>query len=176
MTERAFVADAREAKGLHDGSITRVVRVVELCDFGPSEMEGYDWQYRRPECDNTSIDLTAWYNIFHEDLLAMCPFGVVGDRLRVVDPGTYPADVCMAPPSTLLDVTDVRVVRLGGVTPGDCHAAGCPERRVPSYIMPYGYPTARGRDAALDDFRKLFSKAIIDANPWLWLGTVKKVD
>ena len=29
MKERSFIADAREATGLHDGSITRIVRVVK---------------------------------------------------------------------------------------------------------------------------------------------------
>ncbi len=84
MTERAFRADAREAKGLYDGSITRVVRVVEP---QPETHIGYEGQKTTWSVwdDGWEFMRQAMDGIFYAQpgLKMECPFGVVGDRLWV---------------------------------------------------------------------------------------------
>lgn len=175
MIERAFQADAREAKGLHDGSITRVVRVVDpqpTCsdaDFaGLDNSEPPQWWVWRGEYGEGEA----------LEPLGLCPFGVVGDRL-IATPAyhdeppckhrgckshvTHPCEGCGRKWGvTLLDVTDVRVVRVKDITIED----------------------ARAITACDDPFPLATLVKILDAthvnpwgrNLWLWLGTVQKVE
>lgn len=185
MKERAFRADAREAKGLHDGSITRVVRVVDFPDdrrwtdvLGPYSNGGF--LFTRPVSD------------WHEDLVRMPPFGVPGDRLHsVCEPGepcehrgclshvTHVCEGCgRGHAGILLDVTDVRVVRAQEVEWKDMEFTG-----LWTAFAEYRRESCINRDCAevlgrlrIQYFRQLIGEDVFDANTWLWLGTVAKVD
>lgn len=194
MKERAFRADAREAKGLHDGSVTCLVRVVEFESSGPvTVMHKYD----RPYTDSKPGDV--WWNADHQqegrvfvehDIRS--PFAIPGDRLRAVcEPGepcehrgclshvTHVCEGCgRGHAGILLDVTDVRVVRAQDVEWKDMEDAGLwkalPEYRNESCIW---------RDSAevlgrlrIKYFRKLIGEDVFDANAWLWMATVAKVE
>ena len=185
MIERAFRADARVANGLHDGSISVIVRVVD-----PQPEEGTDCPYHVGK---------------GKDRVARrSPFGVVGDRLWVqeeyckgeyfteegelwyrarpedehcfnegegsaCDSGWHPAEEMPQWASrTILDVTDVRVVRAQEVAEKDAKATGlCPL-----------YKPARGYDED-DDAGPSFALALrrlYGEDKWLWLATVAKVE
>lgn len=196
MTERAFTADAREAKGLHDGSITRAVRVVEP---QPVIRDGRVFLWG---CVYDISQLGEPVGEWRSRAMVYCPFGVVGDRLWVQEEwaqmGTphgprviHKAERCGAllgaifddeetgegvdwqPASemhhescrTLLDVTGVRVVRAQAVTGVDYAAMGIPMPEVHGMeAVPVSYWTCR------------FGPGTWDANPWLWLGSVKTVE
>jgi len=203
MIERAFRADAREAKGLHDGTVGCLVRVVD-----PQALEADGYQYGHGKAELSDF----WYPYSYpngDGLAAQCdaavrsPFGVVGDRLWVQETATpyplasgqryiYRADytpgeprhelkswykVCSMPRKacrTLLDVTDVRVVRAKDVTRADAAAIGVCGA---SFL---GYQKTNWPE---ENFRVLWDLLHGDRdgeawfqNPWLWLATVAKVE
>lgn len=80
MTERALPVDAREAKGLHDGSVTCLVRVV---DPQPIIRDG---RVRAWRDDYDMPDLGEPEGEFRVRAKRLCPFGVVGDRLWLAEP------------------------------------------------------------------------------------------
>jgi len=224
VKERAFIADAREAKGLHDGSITRIVRVVSD-SLEWSDSMGWVW--------NAGGELpgppVAYLDNIEAVIQEHSPFSVPGDRLFVqedfaviqtghstinavgskvpYDPAAlYRADghhsVAEAiadtviisgvegweasvdhwraaetmprwASRTLLDVTDVRVMRvqeIGDTTKHDMFAL----------CIALGYP---GRTDIRDRFyiewfvrlwNSINEKHPWTANPWIFLGTVEK--
>jgi hypothetical protein len=227
MKDRPLTVDAREANGLHDGSITRVVRVVELQPVGDGEF--LEWRPRKGAEPLAMTDVS--------------PFGVPGDRLWVredfaiiqtghstinaihqqvpYDPAAlYRADghnsVADAIAATviisgvdgwqsstdhwraaetmprwasrtILDVTDVRVIRAQEITSEDALAAGvcgvCESDGVlyeQTETDPREMCGGRGGigcmspEQPVEQFRNLIGEEIWDANAWIWLGTVAK--
>ena len=212
MPEHPLTVDAREAKGLHDGTITRIVRVMEpqpLIRHGRFHlwMEGYD-----------SPVLGEPEGEFRVRAKRICPLGVPGDRLWLQEPwgvGTRPcpnrgwydgieyafeqstlddgdilpcrevdvpdgvdlddfkgqwnsaAEMPRWASSLLLEVKDVKVVRVQEVTSEDAYALGfrC------ECIAPI--PRCGGNILALMDG---IGPDTWDANKWVWLGTVAKVE
>ena len=176
MTEHPLTVDAREAKGLHDGSITRIVRVVEFPDgkrqHWPDVLGPYAAgfvRFTRPVLD--------WF----KDVCIASPLGNRGDRLRAVcEPGepcehrgcqshvTHVCEVCgRGWAGILLEVTDVRVIRVQDVTAQDAYALGfrC------ECIAPI--PRCGGNVLTL---MAEIGEAIWESNAWVWLGTVAKVE
>ncbi len=209
MTERPFIADAREAKGLRDGSISLLVRVVKGPDIVVRHPTVFAWElrdgffYAIPHSEKVQ---QQYVTTFPFDGLRS-PFGVPGDRLFVQEawclgdgerfdagrkyPPTYrptsieyqsdwaemendvewnvPASIPRWASRTLLDVTDVRVVRALEVTEEDAKATGL-EAHDDEGVTYYG-PLDRGDARADAAFRKLYGE-----DKWLWLGTVAKVE
>lgn len=92
MKERAFVADAREAKGLHDGSITKIMRVIDPQPEAPkrhpwvrSQFAGVDDKGDGVWClEAASVPRNQFGGTnIHTSQCLVCPFGIVGDRLVV---------------------------------------------------------------------------------------------
>lgn len=223
MNEHALTVDAREAKGLHDGSITMVVRVV---DPQPDvDKRRHRWGMALGSDGVLTWGKAPWLKTdphnYIEEGRAVSPFGVVGDRLWVREewyydilgmtagfPITPPAkydpramyyradgECCQQIPEcccgevgptpwrapaemfpwasrTLLDVTDVRVVRLRDVGEADAIASGIAPLEPDD--VPGGAICTGGVE--IGRFRALFAATLRDANPWLWLATVAKVE
>lgn len=84
------VAVARRERGLiftdtmpalHDGSKTQTRRPVKLREFQRSATRGYDWTFRDRRA--------RWNDVTHEQLLARCPLGTVGDRFYAKERWDY---------------------------------------------------------------------------------------
>lgn len=73
MKERGIIFSAPMIKALLAGTKTQTRRLNKLREFGPSTTRGYDWTFR----DKREL----WNDVMHEQLLARCPYGKVGDRL-----------------------------------------------------------------------------------------------
>lgn len=205
MKERAFRAAAREAKGLHDGSITRVVRPCKK-DLWPlldeiEKVNGHpawrcmDFDVRCPfDVDRLWVQESfGWighvdsgnppiYEVTdpmdrRRDILYYtdCPdfvwFGADGSwedsRGRQRSSWRSSTQMPRWATRTLLDVTDVRVVRAREVSEDDAKVTG---------LLPLWGP-ARGYDEDQDAgpsfglaLRKFFGE-----DAWLWLATVAKV-
>ena len=179
MTERAFIADAREAKGLHDGTVGCLVRMVDFDALQYDEPED-EWTFRKPP--------KLWRVTRRELCTAWSPFGVVGDRLHSVCEPTEPCGhrgclshvthVCegcgRGHAGIFLDVTDVRVVRARDITDAEAKATGSipmgtwtPGCEKPEedhiFELAVRFDVANGEDAW-------------EANPWVWLATVAKAE
>ena len=108
MKERALRTDAREAKGLHDGSITRVVRPVKFnVEWPVHVMRKYD----RPYTNSKPRDV--WWNADHRQEGTVfvehdirCPLGIVGDRLWVQESFGWIGHVDCGNPK-IYEVTDL---------------------------------------------------------------------
>jgi hypothetical protein len=61
--------------------VNRVARLGPVTDFGPSDTRGYDWTFRDRQC--------RWHDVRHAKLLTYCPYGRVGDLLRVRETWKY---------------------------------------------------------------------------------------
>ena len=195
MTEHPITVDAREAKGLHDGSITRIVRVCDL----PRDRTWPTLMWFHRDIARFSRTILDWF----ETADAKCPFGVPGDRLRAVcEPGepcehrgclshvTHVCEGCgRGHAGILLDVTDVRLIRVQEITEEDALRAGVcdvcdhdgvlhPQTETDPAEMCGG---RGGMGCAEDGHAKSLCRALIgpdtwDANKWVWLGTVARVE
>ncbi len=233
MKERSFVADAREARGLHDGSITRVVRVVEpqpeaskRHPWARSQFAGVDdkgdgvWQLEAAPVPRNQF---GGMNI-HTSRCLISPYGVPEDRLWVGEEWYYdmltpdlecqPAnydplamyyradgECCEQIPEcccgevgptpwrtaeqmprwasrTLLNVTDVRVIQVQEITEEDAKALGliCTTRFGSTAFGIVGWTMERFLNDYTCVLRQLFCKTVWDANVYMWLGTMEKVD
>ena len=56
--------------------IKRLMGIGEITEFGPSYTNGYDWQFRNKRMLWNDVD-TQW-------LLKRCPYGQVGERIRLL--------------------------------------------------------------------------------------------
>lgn len=71
------------ARAWAEGLKTRTRRVINrlrgfgpITEFGPSDTRGYDWQFRDKRL--------LWNEIRNRRLFDVCPYGVPGDRLRLL--------------------------------------------------------------------------------------------
>ena len=175
MKERPLTVGVFEAKGLNDGSITTIVRVMEK---QPSEWPGSNAGIVKPWHDNSG----GWWYAAPDDepgevSLHQSPFGEPGTRLRAVcEPGepcehrgclshvTHVCEGCgRGHAGILLDVTHVRVVQVWELGPLDALSAGAHIDWRPAPHDP------------VSQMREVIGKDVWDANPWIWLATVAKV-
>lgn len=194
MTELALTVDAREAKGLPGGAVTRLVRVVEKQP--DVDARKHRWGMALGADGILTWGRAPWpktdpHNYIEEDS-AVSPFGVAGDRLRAVCgeaetmqdfylgedyAAKFHRPIHYEPIPIILDVTDVRVVRLDQVTEEDMLAAGLIKTShygAPAYGLP-GWVMNRYLNVASCVFRWLVTDDV-KANPWLWLAKVARVD
>ena len=219
--ERGLVVDAREAKGLADGSITVLVRVMkdqpreDVCGLdrgGSALVEPYcvpegpyagQWSYHG-EGDEEGIVSTR-----------RSPFGPPGARLWVQEDGcpwadkatefaiaregekyVYRADYldgvksdvvggdgrwrsapqmpCWASRTTLV-ARSVRACRVQDVTEEEARGAGVvvvTDRIVKPQSLPVEYINMSWRDY----YAHLVGAAVWDANPYVFVGTVEKIE
>lgn len=61
--------------------VNHVARIGPASEFGPSDTRGYDWTFRDRQC--------RWHDVRHAKLLTYCPYGRVGDLLRVRETWKY---------------------------------------------------------------------------------------
>lgn len=85
--ERSIPLRDWEVKAILAGRKTQLRRVVSLGHpgtFGPSDTPGYQWHFRGSLRGGTAGSGSGcWQDLGHDDFLALCPFGRVGDRLWV---------------------------------------------------------------------------------------------
>lgn len=142
-------------RAILDGRKTQTRRLIGRNQLQPSETPGYDWTFRgrapvRSIAQQQRRKGSGWQDLTTEELLALCPYGSPGDRLRVRetfclrDPEHHPergywyaatddVDEPRWTPSifmpraasriTLL-ITDVRVQRLRDIGDEDATAEG----------------------------------------------------
>lgn len=204
MKERLLTVDAREAKGLHDGAITRIVRLPLLHDSNPGDLTLPSY-YNRVHVGYHYYDEEnppAFGAMFHCDkggeVFVESPFGaasVAGEWLRAVcEPGepcehrgclshvTHVCEVCgRGWAGILLDVTDVRVIRVQEISEDDARAFGARQDR--AYWLGGIHPVKGSlqcwnthAEAVLAFIEPDSDKRGRGANPWIWLGTVAKVE
>ena len=207
--ESGIVVDQREARGLADGSITRIVRVCKeelwslldeiekvnghpawqcmdfdvRCPFDADRLWVREtWQaweqasYEYGDCDvlgsSRISEITDQYREHPESMEADRAHNIDGIEYRATSDSLGPWRSSAVMPKwasrTLLDVTDVRVVRVQEITEEVAKATG---------LLPL-YRPARGYDEDQDAgpsfalaLRKLYGE-----DKWLWLATVAKID
>jgi hypothetical protein len=92
--------------------ITRLLRFGPITEFGPSTTPGYDWHFRDRRM--------SWNDLTHAELLAVCPYGVVGDRLWARE-----RRFMKRAESRITNLlTDVRVERVQDISEEDAKAEG----------------------------------------------------
>ncbi len=202
MTERGLIVDAREAKGLHDGSITAIVRVVETqpnskrVSYGCLGGKGFGFFFGEtfmpdPFEDRLWLKETwriqmnaGFYDIqFRADMMTKdC-------GSRVVEMGSRkPPHMVWQPSSrmsrwasrTLLGVNEVKAVRVQDVTEEDALAFGVWKDE--QYWHGGIHPVKGSHqcwnthtEACLAFVEPDSDKRGRGANPWLWLAKVAKV-
>ena len=191
MKERPILFSGPMVRAILGGNKSQTRRVVKLRDFGASECPGYDWDFR----DRRG----QWNSLYHEDLLARCPYGVPGDLLWVRetwaadgDTVAYRADYgdrfqgahlqpwhpSIHMPRRLsriqLQVEDVDIDCLQAITGADVLAEGVGEPWNSRGIEAAGGMTAKHESDLRDRFRALWDgingeRAPWAADPWVWV-------
>jgi len=196
MKEQAFRADAREAKGLHEGSMSRIVRAVESKAQGVSCEVSWNATLGAWVVWKRRTTRHGWFRCPNLE----CPFGVPGDRLRAVcEPGepcehhgclshvTHVCERCgRGHAGILLDLTDVRVIRVQEITEEDAKACGIHVLPLQDADDPSSWwESAPGQHQArnpLASLRLFWDSLHADdghgwrANDYVWLGTVKRAE
>lgn len=94
---------------------TQTRRLVKFREFGRSDTPGYDWHFRGTRRGATRGSAAClWQDLRHSDLLDLCPYGRVGDRLWVRESLVMRAD------STWTYKADGAVVSLPEGHPDTC--------------------------------------------------------
>ena len=201
MTEHAFTADAREANGLYDESIGCLVRVVDpqprsqRVSYGCRGGKGFGFFFGEtfvpdPFGDRLWVQETWFAYTGHGCIISSCPVTPTSCELgyKAAMKDDFDAswraadDMPRWATRTLLDVTDVRVVRLPDVTEDDAIAAGIHVLPLQDADDPSAWwESAPGQHQARtpgEAFRKMYAAKVIGdvVNPWLLLATVAKVD
>ena len=247
MAEQAFTPSIDELQGLHVGSVTRLIRMV---DPQPETLKRPSHPVRvgvnddgdsvwRLECQPVIRNKFGGKNITVSSPF-ICPFGAAGNQLWLREVwgvatrpcpnlGWYdgiehaaeqaaleehdmlrcyhveiPDDVDLDElkgqwnsaesmprwaSSLVLDVTEVRVVRVNEVTDEDALCAGvcgfCDSDGIlhqQTETDPAEMCGGRGGLGCIEEghakglLHHLFPRAVFDANSWLWLGTVAKIE
>ena len=153
IKERPILMNGEMVRAVLNGRKTQTRRLIDklsgfgkITEFGKSDTPGYDWCFRNKRM--------LWNDVTHAELLAVCPWGVVGDRLYVretlqwddsdtswaykVDGSTVAGSNALnyhqhSVPSIhmprwasriTLEITDVRVERLNEISEEDAIAEG----------------------------------------------------
>ena len=161
MKERPIIFSADMVSAILRGDKTQTRRVVkpqppaEIDEFLPADPEGF-WGF---DCDNRPT------------LCIHCPFGEIGDRLRV----TF-ASMPRTSSTTYitirdkLKITSLRVERLQDISEEDARAEGAQEMTV--------LPGDRG--SFVPDFAMrwegIHGAGSWTENPWVWVITFRKVN
>jgi hypothetical protein len=87
MTARPILFSSAMIRVILAGRKTQTRRVVKLGHpgtFGRSDTPGYDWTFRGTRRGGlTGAGSSCWQDLRHPQLLDLCPFGTIGDRLWV---------------------------------------------------------------------------------------------
>lgn len=80
--ERPILFSGPMVRAILDGRKTQTRRVIKLGrEFGPSTTPGYDWHWRGTS--RGAPTKGTWQDMRTSDVLALCPYGKVGERLWV---------------------------------------------------------------------------------------------
>jgi hypothetical protein len=88
MKERPIIFSAPMVRAILDGKKTQTRRLVGLNTLQRSETPGYDWTWRgqapiRSIAQQRRYPGGCWQDVTDAGLVALCPYGAVGDRLWV---------------------------------------------------------------------------------------------
>lgn len=81
MRTRPILFGGEMVRAILSGAKTQTRRPVAFREFGPSSTRGYAWHFRGTRRGHPKSSL--WQDLNGEDLLKLCPLGVIGDRLWV---------------------------------------------------------------------------------------------
>jgi hypothetical protein len=87
IKERPILFSGPMVRAILEGRKTQTRRIVKLGfggSFGRSDTPGYDWTFRGSRRGCVHGDGSGcWQDLRHEQLLKLCPYGRIGDRLWV---------------------------------------------------------------------------------------------
>lgn len=94
MKERPILFSAPMVKALLAGTKTQTRRIVGIDTLKRSDTPGYDWTWRgqapiRSIAQQRRHPRGCWQDATESDLLRLCPYGVLGDRLWVREAFTH---------------------------------------------------------------------------------------
>ena len=190
MKYRPFILSRDEVFALEENTLSQSRRAIKLNGFGISEYQDYDWRFLPDNswCYKNCRNLTL--------IEKYCSYGSPGDKLWVKETlvrgkqrAYYASDLMPTlrlwpwpdkhtmPPASIprrfsrytLEITNIRVERIGNITLNDIQAEGCPEQLLDKYPSPEAWFIAKW------DKRNTEWQYTWEQNPYVWVLEFKRV-